>query len=176
MSLVCDGRPPLANPTIKPRWYRRGEGLLSGFNIPLLRVSQCSASTGLCYVSPTVWTSIGRNYAQRKYAWPGLELETSWLRYHARRLPLANSTIKPRWYGRGWGLLMLWSSIPPPACESRPRARAMGILSEQQSRWELLHAAEEKGFVVGLASVVPPSWYPSQVVSSSSPGHAFRCA
>jgi hypothetical protein len=31
----------------------------------LLRVSQGSDSTGLCYASPTVWTSVdGNNYAQ----------------------------------------------------------------------------------------------------------------
>jgi hypothetical protein len=34
------------------------------------------------------------------------------------------------------------------------------------------------GFMVGLVSGIHPSWYPSQVVSSSSPGNAFlfRCA
>jgi hypothetical protein len=38
---------------------------------------------------------------------------------------------------------MLYSNIPPPACELRPRARAMCILSKQQDRWELLRATEE---------------------------------
>jgi hypothetical protein len=38
---------------------------------------------------------------------------------------------------------MLWYSIPSLAYESQPRDRDMGVLSEQQDRWELLRAAEE---------------------------------
>jgi hypothetical protein len=45
---------------------------------------------------------------------------------------------------------MLWSNIPPPACKSRPRARAMCVLSEQQGRWELLRAAEENAWPGGI--------------------------
>jgi hypothetical protein len=54
-------------------------------------------------LSPTVRISIGGNYAERKYAWPWLELETSWLGYPVRLLPLVNLTIKLRWYGTGEG-------------------------------------------------------------------------
>jgi hypothetical protein len=45
---------------------------------------------------------------------------------------------------------MLWSSIPPPACESRPCTRAMCILNEQQSMWELLCTTEENAWLEGI--------------------------
>jgi hypothetical protein len=66
--------------------------------VPLLHLV---GGTGLCYASPTVWISVGGNYVQRKYAWSGLKLKTSWLRYYDGRPPSVNSTIKLKWYRRG---------------------------------------------------------------------------
>jgi hypothetical protein len=48
------------------------------------------------------------------------------------------------------GPLMLWSNIPPPVCESWPRARVMCVPSEQQGRWKLLRAVELMRGRVGL--------------------------
>jgi hypothetical protein len=63
---------PSVNMTIKLRWYRMDDKIFYQISIFfLLRVSQDLTSTGLCYVSPTVWISVGENnYAQRNmYGW-----------------------------------------------------------------------------------------------------------
>jgi hypothetical protein len=39
--------------------------------------------------------------------------------------------------------LLYYGPTFPLLCASRGRAQAMGVLSEQQDRWELLRAAEE---------------------------------
>jgi hypothetical protein len=43
----------------------------------------------------------------------------------------------------GVGSLLYYGPTFPLLRASRGRARAMGVLSEQQDRWELLRAAEE---------------------------------
>jgi hypothetical protein len=61
---------------------------------------------------------------------------------------------------------MLWSNILPPLCESRSCTRAMGILSEQQGRWELLRAAEEN-VCSGELNLRPWLWYHGRRPSQS---------
>jgi hypothetical protein len=79
-----------------------GGALLSHSNIPLSVCQTGPTHTWDLRVHRSVLEQWGGKYAQRnKNAWPGLELKTSWLWYQLRETPLANLTIKPRWYGRG---------------------------------------------------------------------------
>jgi hypothetical protein len=95
--MLSDGRSPFVNPTIQPRWYRRGKRIFyQVLTFSLLCVRQGSTSSDLCYVDLTVWTSVGgNNYVQQKYAWLRLKIKTSWLWYHDERFHLSIQLYNP---------------------------------------------------------------------------------
>jgi hypothetical protein len=61
----------------------------------------------------------------------------------------SNHITQVIWKGMGGSYAMVQYS---PSCvrESRLRARAMCVLSEQQGRWELLHAMEKNAWSRGI--------------------------
>jgi hypothetical protein len=96
--------PLLANPTIQPRWYERGEG--ASYAIVQHSPSCMRVAAARSGHMRTQWNSkVGVNYyvQRKKIRGQGKLNLRPQLWYHVRRHLLCQPTIKPRWYGRGEG-------------------------------------------------------------------------
>jgi hypothetical protein len=87
--------------------------------------------------------------------------------------PSVSPTIKLRWYGRGKESLMLYSNIPPPACEpwllTLPApAQARPCLRTQQTLVRVEYA-QQKITWRGELNPRPQLWYHARCPPSASP-------
>jgi hypothetical protein len=82
---------------------------------PLPCVSQGSASTCLCYMSPTVWISVcGNNYAQRNMRGQGSNSRPPGSDTMMEDPPQPVQLYNPSNMEGARGPLMLWPNIPTP--------------------------------------------------------------
>jgi hypothetical protein len=97
------------SPTIKPRWYSRGEGgflLCSNISPTACQPGPHRSTWGplVCVMrAPPYELLYVRIITHNGICVVGLEIEISWFGYHVRVPSSASPTIQSRWYGSRWG-------------------------------------------------------------------------